>query len=45
LDKANLRISELTKELEAEKAKPKQQDKKDIYGEDRRGSFGSNLKD
>lgn len=42
LDTANLKINELITELELEKSKPKQEIKKDIYGEDKIGFFGSN---
>lgn len=44
LDKANLRINELIKELEFEKSKSKET-KKDIYGEGKIGFFGSNTND
>lgn len=39
------KIKELEGELETEKNKPKVEDKKDIYGEDKRGTFGSNTSD
>lgn len=38
-------ISQLKEELEAEKAKPKQEEDNDIYGEGKQGFFGSNLSD
>ena len=38
-------IEELKLALEAEKAKPKQEDKKDIYGEPKKGFLGSNISD
>jgi len=39
------KIIELTRELEIEKEKPKEQPKKDIYGESKKGFFGSNIND
>jgi uncharacterized protein YoxC len=41
--KQSLEIEQLKAELEAEKAKPKVEDKKDIYGEGKQGFFGSNI--
>ena len=35
----------LKEELESEKSKPKQEEQKDIYGDEKRGFFGSNLSD
>ena len=39
------KLSNVISELEAEKAKPKQEIKKDIYGEGKIGFFGSNTSD
>ena len=51
-DERKLKINELSKEieqlkieLESERTKPKEEVKKDIYGEDKKGFFGSNIND
>jgi len=41
----NGKIIELTRELDLEKEKPKEEVKKDIYGESKKGFFGSNIND
>ena len=44
IEKQSVEIQNLKTELEAEKAKPKQQEKKDIYDDEgKQGFFGSNL--
>jgi len=39
------KVNNLIEELEAEKAKPKQEEDNDIYGEGKQGFFGSNISD
>ncbi len=39
------KTKQLEEELEAEKAKPKQEEDNDIYGEGKQGFFGSNISD
>jgi hypothetical protein len=41
----NDKIKVLERELETEKARPKEENKKDIYGDEKKGFFGSNTSD